>query len=399
LYGGVFLACGAALSTVSYLLVAHALPPSTVPEQDSAGGPLSKAADFKVHLAQQQRASVLHQLLVGSSIALAVATIAATVLGWLLARRVLRPLRTITTTARDLSADSLHHRLALPGPHDELKDLGDTIDDLLTRLQAAFDAQKSFVANASHELRTPLTLARATLQVALDDPALTLDSLRAACHGALDAGRQQEQLIEALLTLARSQRGLDHRQAADLAVIAAGVANTHQPTAATLGIRLDVVGHTAAISGDAQLIERMISNLIHNAIHYNHPQGSVQVRTDTDTDRARLTVTNTGPLLAPTQIDRLLQPFQRTNTDRVTGEHDGLGLGLPIIQAIAAAHGAQLTLHPQDTGGLVATVTFPPATNPVDVTRATTHQPPIAHTPDAATAASTTKERRRHAGQ
>ncbi|HXA62886.1 MAG TPA: HAMP domain-containing sensor histidine kinase [Streptosporangiaceae bacterium] len=380
LYGGVFLASGAALSGATYLLVAHALPspstaPGSVPPQDALSqkpGAFRQPVVDKQHLIEQQRASYLHQLLVGSSIALAITTIIAVALGWLLARRVLRPLRTITNTTRGISEDNLHHRLALPGPSDELTDLGDTIDELLARLQAAFNAQKSFVANASHELRTPLTLARATLQVALADPAITLDSLRAACHDVLDAGRQQEQLIAALLTLARSQRGLDHRQPVDLAATATSVANTHEPAAAALGVRLDVTGHTAPVSGDPQLLQRLVSNLVENAIHYNHPGGTVHILTDTDTDtdthHARLQVTNTGPQIPPEQITRLLQPFQRTNTDRVTGEHDGLGLGLPIVQAIATAHGAQLNLHPRQTGGLAIEVRFPraPATHPAN---------------------------------
>jgi signal transduction histidine kinase len=192
LYGSVFLASGVALSAITYLLVAETLPSA---RSVQAGRGSSRSADVKAQVVEQQRDTDLHQLLVVSGIALAVTTVVAVVLGWLLARRILRPLRTITNATRGISEDNLHQRLALPGPHDELKDLGDTIDGLLARLEAAFDAQKSFVANASHELRTPLTLTRATLQVALADPALTLDSLRAACHDVLETGRQQEQLI------------------------------------------------------------------------------------------------------------------------------------------------------------------------------------------------------------
>jgi signal transduction histidine kinase len=375
LYGGILLASGAILSGATFLLVAYALPRGSPDDQAACClQGVQKSTDFrgplvdKQHLLAQQYNSDLHQLLVGSSIALAATTITAVVLGWLLARRVLRPLRTITNTTRGISEDNLHQRLALPGPRDELTDLGDTIDELLGRLQAAFEAQKSFVANASHELRTPLTLARATLQVALADPAITLDSLRAACHDVLDAGRQQEQLIDALLTLARSQRGLDHRQPVDLAAIATSVVQAREPTAEAVGVRLNVTGHTTPIAGDPHLLERLLSNLVDNAIHYNHSGGTVHVRTDTDTHHARLEVTNTGPQVAAVLIPRLLQPFQRTNTDRVTGEHDGLGLGLPIVHAIATAHHAQLNLQPQPTGGLAIEVRFPttPAAHPVN---------------------------------
>ena len=369
LYGGILLASGAILSGATYLLVAHALP-------SGSGGGQASAPKFpdaprvdKNQLRLQQRASDLHQLLVGSSIALAVTTIIAIVLGWLLARRVLRPLRTITNTTRGISEDNLHQRLALPGPRDELTDLGDTIDELLGRLQAAFEAQKSFVANASHELRTPLTLARATLQVALVDPAITLDSLRAACHDVLDAGRQQEQLIDALLTLARSQRGLDHRQAADLAAIANSVAHAHQPTAAALGVRLDVTGHTAPIAGDPQLLERILSNLVHNAIHHNHSGGTVHVRTDTDTDRARLTVTNTGPPLAPAQIDRLLQPVP-AHQHRPSHRRTRRARPRPTDHPSHRRRTRRTTHAPPPglTGGLAIEVRFPttPAAHPVD---------------------------------
>jgi signal transduction histidine kinase len=358
LYGGVFLASGVALLAVTYLLVDNLLPqppgsPYSYKQLAGSGVPAGIRLLFL-----SQRNSGLHQFLIGSSIALAIMTVASVALGWLLAGRVLWPLRTITNTTRGISENNLQQRLALPGPRDELKELGDTIDELLTRLEAAFNAQKNFVANASHELRTPLTLARATLQVALADPALTLDSLRSACEEAIDTGRQQEELIDALLTLARSQRGLDHRQPADIAVIATDVARTHESAAAALGIRLDVSARTAPVSGDAQLIERLVSNLVDNALHYNLTGGNVQVLADTEAGRARLKVTNTGPLVPPQQIAQLLQPFHRINTDRVAGERDGLGLGLSIVHAITTAHGAELNVRPGEAGGLDVEVRF-----------------------------------------
>jgi len=362
LYGAAFLVSGVGLLTAVYLQVAHALPEAhTV---DSYGVPFVKGSEAytKNQLFAQQRDDVLHRLVVGSALALSVSLLVAGVLGWILARRVLRPLRIITATTQGISEENLHQRLALPGRQDEVKELGDTIDGLLARLESAFDAQRSFVANASHELRTPLTLTRATLQVALADPNITVDSLRAACDEALDAGRHQEQLIDALLTLARSQHGLDHREPVELTAIAARVATAHQAAAANLAVRLDTALQTASVLGDAQLMERMISNLAHNAVHYNHPGGIVHVATGVDEHTAWISVTNTGPLVAPDQIARLLQPFQRNSGERVHRDHEGLGLGLAIVQAICTAHDAQLTVRALPSGGLVVEVRFPRAT-------------------------------------
>jgi signal transduction histidine kinase len=278
--------------------------------------------------------------------------------GWLLAGRVLRPLRTMTHVTRQISEDDLQRRLALPGPRDELTDLGDTIDGLLARLEAAFGAQRNFVANASHELRTPLTVSRTTLQVALGDPDLTLDTLRSACEEAIDTGRQQEQIIEALLTLARSQRGLEHREQVDLAAIATKVAHAHQTGDASRGLHLGIWTEPAIVSGDAPLLERLCSNLVENAFRYNIEDGNVQLVVRKYAEGALLKVVNTGPVVPPPDVRRLLEPFQRAPGDRA-GTHDGLGLGLSIVKAIAAAHEADLTLHPRHTGGLDIEVAFP----------------------------------------
>jgi len=299
---------------------------------------------------QAQHAADLHQFLVQSGVALAIMAVVSIVLGWIVAGRALRPLRTVTATTRRISEHNLHERLALRGPSDEVKELGDTIDGLLTRLEGAFDAQRRFVVNASHELRTPLTLVRAMLQAALADPALTLDSLRTTCEEVLDAGKEQEQLIEALLTLARSQRGLDHREPFDLAVIVNEVLRAHEKDATAHGVSVEATLKAAPASGDARLVERLVSNLVGNAINHNDPNGRASVMVDIELGRATLKMTNTGPHIPADQLGRLLQPFQRLDTERRAG-HDGLGLGLSIVAAIASSHGATLRASPGMDGG------------------------------------------------
>jgi len=384
LYGGLFLASGAGLLGVTYILVAneitgpfHVCCPGSTPPPGAPSGNLGHASSQ----AQAQKSADLHQFLVTSGIALAIMAVAAVGLGWLVAGRVLRPLRTMTTTTLHISERNLHERLALPGPRDELKDLGDTIDGLLTRLEAAFDAQRRFVANASHELRTPLTVSRTMLQVALQDPRLTLDSLRSTCHEVLTAQDEQEQLIEALLTLARSQRGLDHQDPLDLATIVNDVLQSQAPRASAHGVTVNATLNAAPLQGDARLVERLAANLVENALRYNIPDGQVDITTGTESGHATLHIANTGPPIPTDQVQRLLQPFQRLTTNR-RAQHNGLGLGLSIVAAIADAHHATLSAHPQQRGGLSIHLSFPtPTTHDVDAappttTTTDTHQPP-----------------------
>ena len=303
----------------------------------------------------------LRDLLIGSCVVLVAMIVASVLLGWVVAGRVLRPLRVITATTRQISERNLHRRLALAGPDDELKDLGDTIDGLLARLEAAFDSQRRFVANTSHELRTPLMLGQTLLQVALADPSASLDSLRAACREAIDAGKDQARIIDALLALARSQRGLDNRLPVDLTSAVDRALDTHRPSAAARGVRIETALGPAVVSGDADLIDRLVANLIDNAVRYNIPGGSVQITLATSSTETTLTVANTGPLVPPDQVGRLLEPFQRATPDRTAGPHGlGLGLGLSLIADIAQAHGADLDVHPRPEGGLTVTVRFPP---------------------------------------
>jgi signal transduction histidine kinase len=312
-----------------------------------------------------QRATDSHELLVNSAIALGIVAALALLAGWLTAGRVLRPLRTITRTARRISSTNLHQRLALDGPPDELKQLGDTLDDLLGRLEAAFDAQRHFVANASHELRTPITAERSLLQVALDDPHTSTETWRETADELLASNDEQKNLIEALLALASSESGLDHHERTDLAEICEAVLSRPDLDSDSLELQLGTAILPAPVGGDATLIERLVNNLVGNAIAHNIPGGYVQVSTGTTDGKAVLTVTNTGPVIPPGEIERLFQPFQRLDPRR-THHQGGHGLGLSIVQAIATTHHATITTEAPLEGGLSLTVTFPLPDNPND---------------------------------
>lgn len=386
LYGALFLACGAGLLGITYVLVEHATGSNPCSAASSPGsicgagsaasqGPHSQPNDGTgsrsvppaqalavvrqvQELAAMQRAHEMHQLLVQSGIALAIMATVSIALGWLVAGRVLRPLRKITDVTQAISATNLHERLALSGPDDELKKLADTIDGLLARLDAAFDAQRRFVANASHELRTPLTLIRALLQMTLTDPDATLDTFRATCQDVLVEGERQERLIDALLVLARSERGLDHREPLDLSSVTDTVLLALRPKADRLRVDVRTSLHAAPTDGDTRLVERLITNLIDNALRHNTAGGHVDISTGTTAGRTFVSVSNTGPSIPPQDVDRLFRPFQRLGADSIDNS-DGLGLGLSIVQAIADAHNATVTAHPQTHGGLHIEVVFP----------------------------------------
>jgi signal transduction histidine kinase len=369
LYGALFLPLGVALVVITFVVTILSSRPvaqapvvllhehgKTIVIPSGGAGVRTVTPPDGVHIGSLSLD--LHEFLLGSCITLVVMIGTTVLLGWLLAGRVLRPLRTITDTTRNISENDLHQRLALPGPRDELTELGDTIDGLLGRMERAFDSQRRFVANASHELRTPLTVDRAMLQVALSDPNITLDSLRVACGEVLEAGRAQERLIDALLTLARSQRGLDHKEPVDVAAVTSAVLLAHEPATVPSGLQVDASLDDATVSGDARLLYQLVSNLVDNAIRHNITGGRVQVTLVASTTEATLTVTNTGPAVAPDQVSRLLQPFQRGTPDRAANPN-GLGLGLSIVADIAEAHGAGLDVLPRPEGGLTIMVSFP----------------------------------------
>ena len=309
-------------------------------------------------LANDQSATDLHHLLVYSWLALAIMAVLSVVLGWLVAGRVLRPLRTITATARSISASNLHERLALRGPHDELKELGDTFDDLLARLEQFIQSQRQFVANASHELRTPLALQRTLVQLALTDPDATTESLRAAHERVLASGAQQERVIEALLTLSRGQAGLTKREPFDLADLAGEVllSREHDARARSIGMLSDL--EPAPMNGDPRLVERLVANLVDNGLAYNSEPGRLDIATGRQGEVTFLAVANTGPVVEEGAVSRLTQPFERLGAER-TGQGEGSGLGLSIVQAIVSAHRGSLTIRPRPPGGLVVEVAFP----------------------------------------
>jgi signal transduction histidine kinase len=278
--------------------------------------------------------------------------------GWLVAGRLVRPLRAITASARDISASNLHRRLGLRGHDDEFTELGQTLDDLFARLEASFDSQRHFIANASHELRTPLTAGRALLQVAIADPEPSIQGLRATCEELVELSHQQERLIAALLTLANSQRGLGRPEPLDLADITGNVLLARQAEAERRGIRLSAALAAAPATGDASLAESLVANLVDNAIRHNLPGGQAEITTALTAAGAVLSVSNTGALIPPGEVEDLFQPFRQLGTQRIR-HGEGHGLGLAIVRAIADAHGAALTARPRPGGGLAIEVVFP----------------------------------------
>jgi signal transduction histidine kinase len=382
LYGGaVFLACGATVLAFTYLLyglLAHA--PHLVLLLHERGKLVAVAApppEATIRVAGLGQIAVdRQQLPIVSGTALAVIAAAAAAIGWLIAGRVLRPLRTITAAARRISATSLNERLALQGPDDELKELADTLDNLFARLEASFDAQRRFAASASHELRTPLTRERTLLQVTLADPAATTATWQAVSRDLLASNAEQERLIDAMLTLANSEAGPGEHESLDLAAITSEALAAARPAISRLGLNVHADIQPAILDGDPLLVQQLAANLIDNAVRHNIPGGDVQVATRTSHAGAVLSVTNSGPVIPAAEVDRLFQPFQRLGP-RPARPDGGHGLGLSIVRAIAAAHAALITAQPRSGGGLAIDVTFPP--NPAPALRAS---PDLAQLPD-----------------
>lgn len=372
LYIGLFAVCGAIVVAVSYILVAQLGAPGLGQRPPSRSGiPASIAAQcrseqpgahpnkavlaqciFQLLGAQQQRDLTLSHLLRYSLITVAVVIVLATVLGWIFSGRALRPVHLITAAARAASKQDLSARVALHGPRDELRELADTFDEMLAQLQATFKSQQRFIANASHELRTPLAVMRATVDVVASNPDRTpgdLHAMAADIRGAVD---HTEQLIGALLILARSERGLTAHEAVDLATVAEDVLDIADLGDRRVHAELD----PAAIPGDPVLAERLVANLVDNAVRYNLPAGEIWISTRTVDRSSQLIVANTGPVLSQADADRILEPFERLD-ERTS--HDGFGLGLTIVASIAAIHNGTVTASPRDDGGLTVTITIP----------------------------------------
>jgi signal transduction histidine kinase len=351
LYAGVFFVAGALLLSVSYALVRNNLT-------DPAPLRNFPADDWQLNQAVQQEVAgdALAKLRTQYAIALAAMTGFSVLLGWAMAGRVLRPLQRITATAQRVSQDNLDERIGLEGPRDELRELADTFDGMLERLSAAFASQRRFVANASHELRTPLTVIRTELDVTLADPNATNAELRAMGETVRDATLSTERLIHALLTLARSECGVTRRDPADLADGARlALAQSGSDAAAR---RLDVrpTLDPAPVRGDRRLLERLVANLVENAVRHNRDGGMVEVETASAAGRSTVEVRNDGEIVPPEAVASLLEPFQRLDRG---ARGDGVGLGLSIVRSVAEAHGGSVEVRARPSGGLIARVSLP----------------------------------------
>ncbi len=289
------------------------------------------------------------------SLALAILAVISLVLGWLIAGRMLRPVRTMTERLQQISERNVHERLSVTGPRDELKHLADTVDGLLGRLEGALAAHKRFVANAAHELRTPLTVEHALLEEPLIDPDADVAAFRANFERLLAINDRQARLLESLLTLSGSEYGRDVSEPVDLAELVERVLRDRQPEIQQRGLHIQTSLRPVGIVGDPALVERLVANLCDNAIHYNSPEGRIEIRLRDRVDTAMLRVSNTGPPVPQEQVDRLFEPFQRLHR---TADDDHHGLGLSIVRAIAAAHGGTLSAEPLRDGGLLIEVTF-----------------------------------------
>ena len=415
LYGGMFLIAGAVLIAVLYLVSVLNLPsvdraiavqtkPFVVPGENVAPGESARVlptTPYQVpssgvrwaralQSVELQRADAVWTQLRWSLLALLAVGAAALAFGWMMAGRVLRPVRDITSTARRVADRSLHERINLPGPNDEFKELADTFDAMLDRLDRSFDGQRSFVANASHELRTPIAVNRTLLEVTMAHNELTPE-VRQMLRTLVASNERSEQLIDGLLTLARSERQGIGTDPVDLSDVAADALEQTAYEASHAKVEIDAEPNPAVTSGDRALLERLALNLVQNAVRHNHPGGSVHVRTGQSElpGQVELLVTNTGPVLRPPELERLFEPFHRRRpgathrdlpapapepgqdrTDQDSAGHDpspspaGAGLGLSIVRMIARTHGGEVRAEARPSGGLVLRVTLPARSDP-----------------------------------
>jgi signal transduction histidine kinase len=369
-YGLVFLVTGAVLLSIGYAVVRHNINqpmhfrqtlqklglPAPAFRPDAAALGDSNFATIAREVRAQVVASALHRLLAEYLLALGIMTLVSVAAGWLLAGRALRPLRDITATARRVSGENLGERIALSGPSDELKELADTFDGMLSRLDDAFASQRHFVANSSHELRTPLAIMRTEVDVALADPDANVHDLRAMGEAVRETIDRCERLIESLLVLARSEAAAGREETVDVAALAADCITDLHARAQESQIELRADLHPAPARGDARLLERLIANLIDNGIRHNEPGGFLDVSTRVADARIELKVCNGGARIDASAAQALTEPFMRL--DRSV---DGAGLGLSIVRSVAAAHGGGARLVAREEGGLEVTVELPRA--------------------------------------
>jgi signal transduction histidine kinase len=372
LYGFLVLASGIVLLTAVYLLLDRGVTNQPIAVARTAAGPLEPAepvgspeaaveakqrqADVERQLREEVRQRTIAPTVEGGLIVLGGLTVAGLAVGWVAAGRTLRPIHRITTTARRIADRNLHERIALAGPRDEWRDLADTFDGMLSRLDAAFEGQRQFVANASHELKTPLAINRTLLEVAMNRP-----NAPAGLHelGAtlLEVNARHEKVVDGLLTLARSERAISHPVAVDLAEVAAGTVDVVRDESDRIGLTIALDTNPALVTGDPVLLEQMVQNLVQNAVRHNTSGGWVRVTADRVGTTARLVVTNTGATLSATAIPALFEPFHRA-TNRV-GSIRGNGLGLSIVRSVVRAHGGNIVATPRDGGGMSVEVTLP----------------------------------------
>lgn len=349
--------CAATIASgVVLLLIITALslslPPADAPAPEGVTVEPDRLPDSVLDQLRGYRSDIL--LLPG--IALAIMAALSLAVGWVIAGRMLRPVRTMTGRLQQISGRNVHERLAVAGPRDELKDLADTVDELLGRLETALDGHKRFVANAAHELRTPLTVEHALLEEPLIAPNATIERYQANFESLIAVNRKRGRLLESLLTLAGSEHGRGRAEPVDLAELAEQAVRDRAAELDRHGLRVKTTIRPAWLLGDPTLIGRLVANLCDNAVHYNVPGGVVEVATHLAAGQALLVVTNTGPVVPPEEVDRLFEPFQRMRRVADDAHH---GLGLSIVRAIAVAHGAALRAQAHPGGGLTVEISFP----------------------------------------
>jgi signal transduction histidine kinase len=378
LYGGMFLLAGGALIAIFYIIFKHHYPSGKAVENilSSSGHLRPGRAEAIRRKLDLHRARTLGTVVTECMLALAVVAVAALGFGWIMAGRALSPVRRITDTARQVADRNLGERIALQGPEDEIKELADTVDAMLERLDASFDGQRQFVANASHELRTPLATNRTLIEVAIASGRVPPD-LRELIDTILATNSRSELIIDGLLTLAHSDSDTIRRLPVDLSDVAAGAVEQTAHEAGAARITVDAMPYPAVTVGDPVLLERLALNLIRNGIRHNYPGGWVTVSTVStaggqEPAGVELTVTNSGPVVLPQQLDMLFQPFRRLDSSRVV-DSQGVGLGLSIVRAVVQSHGGTLIATPRESGGLAIRVLLPAA--PHDDTSRSTEMP------------------------